>query len=96
MNRPIVRLYGLVVVLFALLIGFTSRWTIFQASALRTNPLNRRAEERQARVDRGRILAADGTVLAHDVPGPEGTYERRYPAGEEFANAIGYSYLDLS
>jgi penicillin-binding protein A len=96
MNRPIVRLYGLVVLLFALLVGFTSRWTIFQASALRDNPLNRRAEERQVRVDRGRILAADGTVLAHSVPGPEGTYERRYPTGEEFANAIGYSYQDLS
>ena len=30
-NRPIVRLYGLVVVLFALLIAFTSRWTVFEA-----------------------------------------------------------------
>jgi peptidoglycan glycosyltransferase len=96
MNRPIVRLYGLVVVLFALLVGFTSRWTIFEASSLRANHLNRRAELDQERVDRGRILAADGTVLARSVPGPEGNYERRYPTGGEFANAIGYSYLDLS
>ena len=42
-NRPIVRLYGLVVVLFALLIAFTSRWTVFEAASLRQNPLNRRA-----------------------------------------------------
>ncbi|HVR04962.1 MAG TPA: penicillin-binding transpeptidase domain-containing protein, partial [Solirubrobacteraceae bacterium] len=96
MNRPILRLYGLVVVLFALLVAFTSRWTIFQASALRENPLNNRQLLEQKRVDRGRIVTQDGTVLAHSVPAPEASYERRYPTGDEFANAIGYSYVDLS
>jgi penicillin-binding protein A len=95
MNRPIVRLYGLVVVLFALLVAFTSRWTIFQASALRENPLNNRKLLEQERVDRGRIVTAGGTVLARSVLNSEGDYERRYPTGEEFANAIGYSYVDL-
>ncbi|HEY3830025.1 MAG TPA: penicillin-binding protein 2 [Solirubrobacteraceae bacterium] len=95
MNRPIVRLYGLVVLLFALLVGFTSRWTIFQASALRENKLNHRRLLEQERVDRGRIVAADGTVLAYSVRGPESTYVRRYPPGGEFAHAIGYSYVDL-
>jgi peptidoglycan glycosyltransferase len=95
MNRPIVRLYGLVVLLFALLIAFTSRWTIFEASSLRSNPLNARALLEQERIARGPILAADGTVLARSVRGSEGTYERTYPRGEEFANAIGYSYTDL-
>ncbi len=95
MNRPIVRLYGLVVVLFALLVAFTSRWTIFQAAALRENHLNNRRLLQQKRVDRGRIVAADGTVLAHSVRAPEASYERRYPLGEEFAGAIGYAYVDL-
>jgi penicillin-binding protein A len=95
MNRPIVRLYGLVVLLFALLVAFTSRWTIFEASSLRSSPLNRRALLEQERIARGPILAADGTVLARSVRGSEGTYERTYPRGEEFANAIGYSYTDL-
>jgi len=95
MNRPIVRLYGFVVLLFALLIAFTSRWTIFEASSLRSNPLNARALLEQERIARGPILAADGTVLARSVRGPEGIYERTYPRGEEFANAIGYSYTDL-
>ena len=95
MNRPIVRLYGLVVLLFALLVAFTSRWTIFDASALRSNPLNKRGLLEQERIARGRILAADGTVLARSVRGAEGTYERKYPRGEEFAHAIGYSYTDL-
>ncbi len=95
MNRPIVRLYGLVVVLFALLIAFTSRWTVFEASSLRQNALNRRALLQQERVQRGRILAADGTVLARSVGGREGTYQRTYPTGSLFVQAIGYSYTDL-
>ncbi len=94
MNRPIVRLYGLVGVLFALLVGFTSRWTIFDASALRENKLNARMLLEQERIHRGPIVAADGTVLARDIRGSEDTYERRYPTGSQFANAIGYSFID--
>ena len=92
MNRPILHLYMLVLVLFALLVAFTSRWTIFEASSLRENPLNKRALIEQEGVQRGAILAADGTVLARSVRTREGTYERTYPTGEEFAQAIGYSY----
>jgi peptidoglycan glycosyltransferase len=95
MNRPIVRLYGLVVLLFALLVAFTSRWTIFDASSLRNNPLNARTLLEQQRINRGNILAADGQVLARSVRGPEGTYERTYPTGEQFAHAIGYAYTNL-
>jgi peptidoglycan glycosyltransferase len=92
-NRPIIRLYGFVVLLFALLVAFTSRWTVFDASSLRANKLNARTQLEQQRVERGPILAADGTVLARSVRGAEGTYERTYPTGEEFAHAIGYSYI---
>lgn len=95
MNRPIVRLYGLVVVLFALLIAFTSRWTIFEAASLRQNALNRRSLLQQERIRRGRILAAGGTVLARSVAGREGTYQRTYPTGSLFAQTVGYSYTDL-
>ncbi len=95
MNKPIVRLYGLVVVLFALLVAFTSRWTIFDAGALRQNALNRRTLLQQERIQRGRILAVGGTVLARSVRGREGTYRRTYPTGSQFAQAVGYSYTDL-
>jgi penicillin-binding protein A len=94
-NKPIIRLYGLVVVLFALLVAFTSRWTIFEAGALRQNALNRRALLQQERIQRGRILAADGTVLARSVRGREGTYRRTYPTGGLFAQTVGYSFTDL-
>jgi penicillin-binding protein A len=95
MNRPIIRLYAVVVLLFALLIAFTSRWTVFEASSLRNNKLNatRRLFDQQ-RIHRGQILAANGAVLARSADGPEGTFQRRYPAGDEFANAIGYSFVE--
>jgi peptidoglycan glycosyltransferase len=95
MNRPILRLYLLVVALFALLVGFTSRWTVFEASSLRAYPLNKRAGFEQERIRRGAILAADGTVLARSVRTHEAIYERAYPLGGLFAHAVGYSYLDL-
>jgi penicillin-binding protein A len=92
MNRPIVRLFALVVVLFALLIGFTSRWTVFEAASLRQNHLNRRGVLEQERVARGSILADDGSVLARSVRSAEGTYERTYPTAELFAHPIGYYF----
>jgi peptidoglycan glycosyltransferase len=94
-NRPVLRLYGLVIVLFAVLIGFTSRWTVFQAEELRDNPRNARALLEEQEIKRGAIIAADGRVLARSVPGPGETFRRRYPTGGLFAHAVGYSYIDL-
>ena len=34
MKAPIVRLYAAVILLFAILIGFTSRWSVFEAQGL--------------------------------------------------------------
>jgi peptidoglycan glycosyltransferase len=87
-------------VMFALLLAFTSRWTVFEASSLRDNPLNARSLLEQQRIDRGRILAANGTVLARSVKSPsssrsEGIYERTYPTNDEFAHAVGYYFTDL-
>ncbi|HLH14422.1 MAG TPA: penicillin-binding protein 2 [Solirubrobacteraceae bacterium] len=96
MNRPIVRLYGLVAVLFALLVAFTSRWTIFEASSLRESPLNERRVLKQERTPRGSIVAADGTVLARSVRDGEGVYRRTYPTGELFAAPIGYEDPELA
>jgi len=81
MNRPVLRLYGLVVVLFGLLVAFTSRWTVFEAEALRDNELNRRELLQEQRIRRGSIRAAGGEVLARSVRGPGDTFGRRYPAG---------------
>jgi penicillin-binding protein A len=100
MNQPIVRLFGLVIVMFAVLLAFTSRWTIFEAKSLRDNKLNARETLEQQRIDRGMIVAANGSVLARSVRSrasgrSESIYERRYPAGGEFAHAVGYDSITL-
>jgi peptidoglycan glycosyltransferase len=91
MNRPIVRVFGVIVVLFAVLVVFTSRWTVFDAKSLNNNALNARTLIDELKIKRGRILADDGTVLAKSVPGPGGTWSRTYPTGPLFAQTVGYS-----
>jgi peptidoglycan glycosyltransferase len=91
MNAQIVRLFGLIIVLFALLIVWTTRWTVIDASALNANPLNSRALIAQLRIQRGRILASDGAVLTRSVPAGGGTWGRTYPEGSLFAQPVGYA-----
>lgn len=92
MNGPIAKLFGFIVVLFALLVAWTSRWTVFEASSLNNNPLNSRVLIDELRIKRGRIIAGDGsTVLASSVPKAGGTWGRTYPTGPTFSQAVGYS-----
>lgn len=95
MNAPIMRLFGVVVVLFALLVIWTSRWTVFDSKALQNNPLNRRTLIDEQRINRGRIFADNGAILAKSVKGAGGTYTRTYPTGSLFAQAVGYSIVEL-
>jgi peptidoglycan glycosyltransferase len=95
-NRQIVKLFGLIVVLFAVLIGFTSYWSVFDAKALKEKDANARPLLEQQQIKRGRILAADGTVIARSVPKGHGTglrYVRRYPEGALYGHPIGYSFV---
>ncbi len=96
MTTPIARLFGVIVLLFALLVAWTSRWTVFEASSLNNNPLNSRILIDELKIKRGRILADDGGVLARSVPKPGGTWGRAYPTGAMFSQAVGYSIVALS
>ena len=97
MNRQIVQLFGLFTFLFAVLVLFTSRWTVFEADSLADNPDNRRPLIEEQRIPRGLILASDGrTVLARSRGRGRGrnrTYTRTYPTGGEFAHPVGFSYI---
>jgi peptidoglycan glycosyltransferase len=95
-NRQIVKLFAFVVVLFGVLVGFTSYWSVFDAKALKEKEANKRPLLEQQQIRRGRILAADGTVLARSVPKGHGSglrYVRRYPEGKLFGHPLGYSYV---
>ena len=96
MNAQIVKLFAFIVVLFGVLIGFTSWWSVFDAEALKDKQANKRPLLEQQQIERGRILAADGTVLARSVAKGSGDalrYVRRYPEGALYGHPIGYSFV---
>ena len=96
MNRQIVKLFGFIVVLFAILVGFTSYWSVFDAKALKEEEANKRPLLEQQQIRRGRILAADGTVIARSVAKGRGDalrFVRRYPEGALYGHPIGYSFV---
>jgi peptidoglycan glycosyltransferase len=95
MNTAIIRVFVCVVVLFGLLVGFTSNWSVFDAEGLKDNPNNARKLIEELSIDRGNIAAANGMVLARSVPAKGGTFRRQYPAGGLFAHAVGWDFPDF-
>jgi peptidoglycan glycosyltransferase len=98
-NAPILRLFGVVLVLFAALAGMTSYNSVINAKQYADNPKNKRGQIEQARVKRGVIRARDGSLLAHSVLGTgrngcqSDLYCRRYtPEAQRFAHVLGYDY----
>ncbi len=96
MNRPIVRTYIFVLLLFGLLVYFTSRWAVIDAADLESNSQNRRALIESAQVERGSIATSDGVVIAESTPsgGRDPVYERSYPGGALYANPVGTSFIE--
>jgi len=95
MNKQISKLFSVVVLLFAVLVAFTSRWTVFEAETLENNTANRREILEQAKIERGSITASDRTELAVSKPARADTFERNYPTSSLFAHPVGYSFIDL-
>ncbi|MBK5111493.1 MAG: penicillin-binding protein 2 [Thermoleophilia bacterium] len=97
MNARIVKLFAFITVLFAVLIGFTSYWSVFDAENLKAERVNKRPLFEAQQIKRGTILAADGTVIARSRPTGSGAsvqYVRQYPNGPLFGHPIGYSYAE--
>ena len=93
MNAPILKLFVLVLVLFAALAGMTSYNSVINAEEYRDNALNKRPQIKQAQIKRGVIRARDGSVLARSVKNEDGLYERRYaPEARRFAHVLGYDF----
>jgi peptidoglycan glycosyltransferase len=97
MNAQIVKLFGFVVALYALILGFTSYWSVFEAKGLKDNLANKRPLLEEQQIHRGEILASDGSKIAFSTPRDNGStkiYVRHYPEGSLFGNPIGYSFVD--
>ena len=97
MNRQIVKLFAFVVVLFAVLVGFTSYWSVFDAKALKEKEAEQAAAARAA-ADPPRPHPRRRRHGDRPSRGPKGhgdglRYVRRYPEGALFGHPIGYSFV---
>jgi peptidoglycan glycosyltransferase len=96
-NAQIRQVYGVVIVLFALLIAFTSYWSVLDAKGLNDNPDNRRELIEEQTIPRGLIFARDGktriAVNHSERRGDARVFVRDYPTGGLFAHPIGYSFI---
>jgi len=94
MERRIRRLGIAIVLMFTLLFGQLAYVQVFAADDIKNNPANfSRQLIAEYNVQRGKILTADGLVLAESVPAPEGSryrYERRYPHGDLYGYITGF------
>jgi peptidoglycan glycosyltransferase len=96
-NTPIIRVYMFVLVLFASLVYFTSKWAVFDADELEGKTQNRRPLIEEQQVPRGAITTADGVLVAESKPqggGNHPVYVRDYPQGSLFGNPVGYNFVN--
>lgn len=94
MNSSIRRLYWTLAIGFVALTLMLGYWQVVAAPGLDDRADNPQAIQREREVDRGRILSADGRILAASRAVRENgqrVYERIYPQDDLAAQAIGYS-----
>src|SRR6187200_3298269 len=94
MERRIRRLGIALVLLFAVLFAQLAYVQVFAADDIKNHPANfSRQLIAEYNVQRGKILSADGLVLAESVPAPAGSryrFERRYPQGDLYGYITGF------
>jgi peptidoglycan glycosyltransferase len=93
-NRSIRRLYLTLAAGFGLLMLMLGYWQVVAADGLKDRPGNEQTAQAERLVDRGRIVSADGKVMAASravrVKGQK-VFERLYPQGDLAAQTIGYT-----
>ena len=90
-NKIILAATYLGAALFLGLAGYMGYFLQVQRETVINNSYNARLDSFANRVVRGRILAADGTVLAENRTDGEGNETRIYPFGTVFDHVVGYS-----
>ena len=97
MNRPIRRVGYAVTFLMLLLVAQLTYLQVVDASRLANDKRNVRGALKQYNPARGKILTADGTIVAQSLATTgDFKYVRYYPQGGLFAQTVGYqSFVDL-
>lgn len=75
-------------------IGYFAYFQVVKSEDFINNPYNARQENFEKSVVRGKILSADGEVLAETKTDGAGAETRHYPHSNLFAHIVGYSTAD--
>lgn len=90
-NRSILRITYGIALLFLALILYVGYFIQIQGQEVINNSYNARLDRFSDRVHRGKILASNGMVLAHNEEDEDGNELRVYDHGDVFAHVVGYS-----
>ncbi len=89
MNREMAMVTYIILFLFIFMAGYVIWFLSGDTDRILNNPQNRRQELMAQRVTRGRILSAQGKVLAKTNTKKDGTDRRVYPYDGLFAHVVG-------
>ena len=93
MNKQIRRLAAAMLVCYLVLFVQLNLLQVVKRDELAAKPNNTRAVLREFDKPRGSIITTDGLIIADSIPSAPGDkykYQRRYTAGDLFANLTGY------
>lgn len=92
MNNQIRHVMAVLMAAFVILFAQLNRVQVFQAEELRQHPENTRTVQRDFGQNRGRIVTADGVVVARSEATADSSFEhlRVYPEAELYAHVTGY------
>ena len=89
-TRPFTFVSVFFVLIFVSLIGYLIYFDAVKSDDFINSPYNTRQDTFSDRVVRGKIISADGQVLAQTNVYEDGTEERTYPYANMFAHVVGY------
>ncbi|MGN0482137.1 MAG: peptidoglycan D,D-transpeptidase FtsI family protein [Lachnospiraceae bacterium] len=90
-NREYAVVTYLFLLIFVALIGYFVYFEAVKGEEYINSPYNKRMDTFEKTIVRGKICGDDGTVLAENVVGADGTDTRTYPYANQYAHVIGYS-----
>jgi peptidoglycan glycosyltransferase len=88
-NKTILSLTYVFSGILFLVIGYYSYFVVAQGKSYINNTYNKRQELLASYITRGKILSADGQILAQTITLEDGYEERVYPYGREFSHVVG-------